>query len=225
MQLSLEMTIRLMSTHVFCDFLSQNILLSLFHHHISCGSHNILCFHIHLKPNLQKPLLALTMILKRNSRPAVAKPNSEESLLVFEMVEIKLEIANEMSELDTMKHVAGQIQKSIYQLSSEIRVLRRETQGMHRQMMDKTGDLLSEIQDYHETLEIFSHETDWIDEQSAILEHRILLTSKSQLNDQYDTDIQFTRSLPDLLEGIDSEEDQESPQHQKDFISQRRSSC
>jgi hypothetical protein len=133
----------------------------------------------------------------------------EKNPTVSEMVEVKLELATEKAELDALEHVAEKLQNRITILLTAIRKQRRETKKLRRHLMDETRDMLSEIQDYRETIDIFSHETDLIDSKSEKLETLIIILRRNKLrSDERRNSARSVMLLPNELLDDDVADDE-----------------
>lgn len=102
--------------------------------------------------------------------------DSGTSLMVFELVQMKLEMATERAELDALRLVSEKLESSVRKIRWSSRKVRLDSAKYHRQMMGLHQECMLEIEDYHNTTEIFACEIDLMQDEIERLEHEVQVT-------------------------------------------------
>lgn len=110
--------------------------------------------------------------------------SSSSSLMVFELVQLKLDMATEKAELDALRLISDQLEASIKKLRWSSRLVRLETAKYHRQMMGITQECMLEIEDYHNLTEIFACEIDLMQDEIERLEHEVQARKEENWNNR-----------------------------------------
>lgn len=95
-------------------------------------------------------------------QPLLLQSGYNDDILVLELVELKLELAIEKAELDSLNHSCGQLLSSVHQL-------KRSTE-----LADRKEEWLIEIEDWNTINDIFLHDNVMIQHEVVQLERAAL---------------------------------------------------